>query len=349
MIRWRYRDVNKIAAVALLGLTTPPMTAQTKVLVAKSRVPSVTFDGSRSFALPTDCDDQGRSYVKLVKPEPGMVGPLLRLSSKGELEAEFDTVGAVMNIFAVRPNGGVAMIHVDGAAKVVDNFGPDGKRESSVRLDRPPIPFFPMQIAVFRSGAMLIAGAQYHPGYKASTAIYDPAGHLVKQFVLDGDVEIEHAIEVGDARYTDASGQGNKTLGPSAAITGDDGLVYLMRRTSPATVYAISAAGEVVRKIVVKAPTDTGLPDFGIRVVKNKLAVKFSRRCEGSLPFDSCRGSVYTVVDAKSGQELAEYEAPNESDAGGPLACYAPEPDRFFTFWIPPGQHGLEIIESAAK
>lgn len=341
--------MNKLAAVALFCATTLPMTAQTKVLVAKSRVPSVTFDGFRSFALPTACGEQGRSYVKLVKPEPGMVGPLLRLSAKGELEAEFDTAGALMNIFAVRPNGGVAMIHMDGGAKFVDNFSPDGKRQSSVPLERPPIPFFPMQIAVFRSGEMLIAGEQFNPGYKASTAIYDPSGHLVKQFVLEGDAEIENAIEIGDARYSDAPGKGNKTLGPSVAITGDDGLAYLMRATSPATVYAISASGEVVRKIVVKAPTEMGLPAFGLRVVKSKLAIKFHSRCEGAPPFDSCRGSVYTVVDAKSGQKLADYEAPDESDVGGPLGCYAPDPDRFFTFWTPPGQHGLQIVEAAAK
>jgi len=56
--------MNKIA-VALLCATVLPVAAQTKVLVAKSRVPSVTFDEHRSFALPTDCDEQGRSYVKL--------------------------------------------------------------------------------------------------------------------------------------------------------------------------------------------------------------------------------------------------------------------------------------------
>lgn len=341
--------MNKLAAVALLCAIALPAPAQTKVLVAKSRVPSVTFDGFRSFALPTACDEQGRAYVKLVEPIPGMVGPLLRLSNKGVLETEFDTVGALMNIFAVRPNGGVAMMHLDGAAKVVDNFGADGKRESAVRLERPPIPFFPSQIAVFRSGEMLIAGAQYHPGYKASTAIYDPTGRLVKQLVLDGDAKIEHAIEVGDARYTDAPGQGNKTLGPSVAIAGDDGLVYLMRATSPATVYAISPAGEVVRQIEVKAPTEMGLPDFGIRVVKGKLAVKFYRSCEGGVNRDSCQGSIYTVVDATTGKKLADYDAPNGSDGGGPLACYAPDPDRFFTFGIPPGQHRLEIVEAVAK
>jgi hypothetical protein len=138
-------------------------------------------------------------------------------------------------------------------------------------------------------------------------------------------------------------------LGPSAAITGDDGFVYLMRATSPATVYAISAAGDVVRKIVVSAPIAMGLPNFGIRVVKNRLAVKFSGRCDGTFDLTGCRGAVYTVVDAKSGQKLADYEAPAESDVSGPLACYAPDPDRFFTFWIPPGQHLLEIVEAVAK
>jgi hypothetical protein len=75
------------------------------------------------------------------------------------------------------------------------------------------------------------------------------------------------------------------------AITGDDGLVYLMRATSPATVYAISAAGGVVRKIVVDAPTGTGSPDFGIRVVKNRLVVQFRRSCDTTADSDSCRSS----------------------------------------------------------
>jgi hypothetical protein len=63
--------------------------------------------------------------------------------------------------------------------------------------------------------------------------------------------------------------------------------VYLMRSTSPATVYVIPSAAEVIRKIVVRAPTDTGLPDFGIRVAKNRLAVKFNRECDNALIFNS--------------------------------------------------------------
>ena len=128
------------------------------------------------------------------------------------------------------------------------------------------------------------------------------------------------------------------------AIAGDDGLVYLMRATSPATVYAISAAGDVVRKIAVRAPTATGLPEFGIRVVKNRLAVQFSRSCNSALGVDSCRGSTYAVIDATTGQRLADYEA--DKELAGPIACYAPDPDRFFDFsdW-----HGIDIVEVEPK
>jgi hypothetical protein len=337
--------MNKLAG-ALLCLTALPMAAQTKVLVAKSRVSTGVVAGG-SFALPTDCDEQGRLYVKLVKPGTAMEGPLLRLSPRGVLEAEFDTSDELVNIYGMRPNGGAVMIHLDGATKVVDNFGPDGKRESSVRLESPPAPFFPSQIAVFRSGEILLAGVQYHPGFKAATAIYDPTGHLVKQFALEGDAEIERAIEVGDARYTDSPGGGNAAISQSLAITGDDGFAYLMRATSPATVYVISAAGEVVRKIVVSAPTDSGLPDFWIRVAKNKLAVKFRSGCDRALGFHSCEGTEYTVVDATTGKRLADYAA--DKDAAGTTACYAPDADRFFTFGLTSDQHHLEIVEAGPK
>jgi len=336
--------MNRLGVV-LLCLIALPMAGQTKVLVTKSRVSTRVVAGG-SFALPTDCDEQGRLYVKLVKPGTAMDGPLLRLSAKGVLEAEFDTSDELVNKYAVRPNGGVAMVRLDGATKIVDNFAPDGKRESAVRLERPPTPFFPSQIAVFHSGEILLAGVQYHDGGKASTAIYDPTGHLLKQFVLDGDAEIERAVEVGDARYTRSPGGGNEAFSRSVAISGDDGLVYLMRATSPATVYVISAAGEVVRKIVVSAPTDKGLPDYWIGVAKNKLAVRFRRGCDDALDLNSCEGTVYTVVDATTGKRLADYAA--ENDASGMTACYAPDPDRFITYSVS-GQNHLEIVQSEAK
>jgi hypothetical protein len=165
--------------------------------------------------------------------------------------------------------------------------------------------------------------------------------------VLDGDAEIERAIEAGDTSYARAPRECNTPLAHSVAITRDDGLVYLMRASSPASVYAISAAGEVVRKIVMMPPTEAGVPAFGVRITKNKLIIRFSHGCESPSRSGSCEGTVYAVVDATTGERLAKYAA--EGNLTGPIACYVPEPDRIFTFWIPPGQHHLEIIESVPR
>jgi hypothetical protein len=336
-----------LAVLALLCASTLPIATQTKILVAKSRVPvGVAGDYPYGLAYPTACDEQGRFYVKLIQSNPGMVGPLFRLSSKGLVEAQFDTSDAIINRYAVRPNGGVIMIHSDGHDKFIDYFAPDGSRESSVELERPPTPFFPSQLAVFHSGEILVEGLQYQPGYKASTAIYDPTGRLVKQTVLDGDAEIERALEVGGAKDTRARQQHTRAIDESVAIAGDDGLVYLMRATSPLTVYAISAAGDVIRQIVVSPPTGMGSPNFGIRVAKNRLAIQFRRSC-GNTDSDSCRTYTYAIVDASTGNRLAAYEA--DKEVGGTMACYASDPDRLFTFTASLDHHGLDIVEAGPK
>jgi hypothetical protein len=255
-----------------------------------------------------------------------MKGPLFRLSSTGVVEAKFDTSGELINRYAARPDGGVIMIHSDGSGKFVDNFAPDGTRESSVALERPPVPFFPFQFAVFNSGEILVSGLQY--GYKAATAIFDRGGRLVKQVVLDGDVVIENAI----ANDTRAQQQNIRAIDWSMAITGDDGLVYLMKATSPVTVYAILSAGEVLHQIVVRAPSGKASPpyNFGIRVAKNRLVVQFP--------------NAYTVVDATTGEQLATYESDKEA---GTMACFLSDPDRFLIF--SQNKHGLDIVEAEPK
>jgi hypothetical protein len=322
--------MNTLLAVLAFLLTALPIAAQTKTLVAKTRIPiAVAGDYPNGFALPTTCDEQERLYIKLFEPAgSGMKGPLFRLSSQGVVEAKFDTSGELINRYAARPDGGVIMIHSDASGQFIDNFAPNGTRESSVVLERPPVPFSPSQLAVFSSGEILLSGYQ-HPSYKAATAIFDPKGRLVKQLVLDGDVVIEAAM----ASDTRAQQQNNNAIGWSMAITGDDGLVYLMRATSPVTVYAISPAGEVVHQIVVRAPSDKAAPpyDFGIRVAENRLVVQFSR-------------TAYTVVDAATGEQLATYEPDTD---GGQIACFAASPDRFLIF--SQSKHGLDLVEAGPK
>jgi hypothetical protein len=327
-----------LVLLALL-LTIQSSAAQPKILVATNRAPvAIAASYSGGLAYPTICDSEGRYYVKFLVPGTGMEGPLFRLSSKGAAEAEFDTSSKLLNRYAARPDGGVIMMHSQQGSPVIDYFAADGTREPSVPLERAPVPFFPTQLAVFKSGEILISGPQYVLGYKSGTAIFDAKGHLVKQVRLDGDEAIENAI-VNDTR---AQKENISVTGKSVAITGDDGLVYLMRATSPVTVYAISSSGGVVRKIVVEAPSPQAWPKFGVRVAKNRLAVQFGQRCAEA---DSCRSNIYSVVDATTGKHLATYEAAKE--AAGTMVCFAPDPDRFFI--LSQNQTGFEVIEAEPK
>ena len=334
--------MNKLSLVVSLLVVASQVAAQNKVLVPVGRVRIVGADETTSsIAFPTSCDEQGRFYVKLPKPGPGMVGPLLRVSSKGVVEAQFDTSDELINRYAVRPDGGVVMMHSDGKNKFLDNFAPDGTRESSVRLEPPPTPFFPSQLAVFHSGEIFISGLQYQPGYKASAAIYSATGSLIKQPTLDQDEKRERNIA------TDSGAQklNAEAIDKSVATAGDDGLVYLMRPTTPAVVYAISPAGDVLRTLRVVAPMGAGAPWFGLRVVKNRSLIQFRRDCAPNV--SSCIGSVYAILDATTGKRLATYETNKE--AAGAIACYVPDPDRLFIFGLSSDRHGWAIVEARLK
>lgn len=53
------------------------------------------------------------------------------------------------------------------------------------------------------------------------------------------------------------------------------------------------------------------------------------------------------MVDVTTGQKLADYET--EDETAGPIACYAPDPNRFFTLSIRGEEHRLAIVEAAPK
>jgi hypothetical protein len=334
--------MNRLPLVVSLLLVASAVAAQSNLLVAVEHIPIVGSDERAvGIVFPTACDQQGRAYVKLSWAEPGNVEPLLRLSDKGAVEVQFDTSGELINRYAVRPDGGVVMMHSDGKDKFLDNFAPDGKHESSVRLEPPPTPFFPSQLAVFHSGEIFISGQQYHPGYKASAAIYSATGSLIRQPILDDDKKGEQEIA------TDSGAQklNAKAVDRSVATAGDDGLVYLMRPTTPAVVYAILPAGDVLRTLRVTAPVGAGIPWFGLRVVKNRLLIQFRRDCAPNV--SSCIGSIYAVLDATTGKRLATYQT--DKEAVGAIACYVPDTDRFFIFSLSSDRHGWAIVEARAK
>jgi hypothetical protein len=120
-----------------------------------------------------------------------------------------------------------------------------------------------------------------------------------------------------------------------------------MRASAPPTVYAISPTGEIVHKTVVPSPADAAWPRFGIRVIKNKLVVEFYRECSNRLDGSSCKGTAISVLEASTGKPLVNYAL--DDTAGSVLACYVPDPDRFFMFQDAPTGTAITVVESVAK
>ena len=177
----------------------------------------------------------------------------------------------------------------------------------------------------------------------------------MKQLDLGGD-ELSHQGSSGD---DDGPLLAKESTSRSIAITGDDGYVYFMRAMFPPSIYVISSAGEIVRKLVVKGSAGTNSPYFGLRMVENRLLVEFYRDCQ--TPYDeilarakveidpSCGRKVYTIVDATTGERIADFEP--DPRASGPMACYVPDLDHFYTFSFDfqAEGHPLEMIETAPK
>ena len=330
---------QRFAFAALFIASILPAQAQLKPIVATRTVATTfKFEDLRNFAFPTFCDDKQRAYVKLWQPRMGTIGPVYRISDKGVVETEFDTSNMLGNIFAVRPDGGISAVDLN-ITSIIDNFNPDGTRHSEVHLERPPVPFFPAQIAVFPSGAYFVAGTDYRTN-ESQAAVYDSQGHLIRQFVPEQDGEQTRLVPATGKIAADPPRTHKETISRSVAITGDDGNVYLLRATAPPTVYVISSEGAVLRHFVVQNPAGVAWPGFGIRVVSNKLMVQFHRECSSLSDINSCTGTAFSVVDASTGQPLVNYALAD----GAPdvVACYAPDPDRFFLLQDD-SPHGTEI------
>ena len=105
-----------------------------------------------------------------------------------------------------------------------------------------------------------------------------------------------------------------------------------MRKASPAVIYAISARGEVVRKLRLD-PGDPGLEPSGLQPAQGRLAVLFS---------GPGGEKVLKVVDLE-GNPVATYNS-QESALPGALGCYVPPAFTFLT-WDDNGAEGSMFLQ----
>jgi hypothetical protein len=184
--------------------------------------------------------------------------------------------------------------------------------------------WYATQISVFPSGDLLVAGSVHDPEKTARvpfTGIFGSNGSLKKKVTLTDDDDLEKLAESGDPRVVAPERSFSNTaveLGQAEAA--DDGNVYVMRRMSPAIIYAVSAAGEVVRRFEVDTG-DSGFMPISMHIGGSNIALLF---------WDPQAQKTRLKVLDLQGHSLKTYDDALGADSLGlALACYSPSPERF--------------------
>lgn len=341
-------SVLPIIVTAETPALSPPADSKTGTTPAAADYlkPVQTFDvpsvASGLFGL-MKCDGDGNLYLAIPHERTAEIH---KLNAKGEglllvpdtdPEMKMDAFGS----FAVGRNGElyeIAFPH--DITRQVLVYKSDGKYKSAIKLQL-GFEWLPSALAVFPSGDLLISGLRWRGNDKPRspfTGIFSPDGMLVKEVKLEDDDALWEMAANGDSRVVSPRNRwGNLAVSSSQMETAADGNIYLMRWTSPAIFYAISPAGEVVRRFTVD-PGDSFLSPSQMHISGKRIAVLFFQR--------ESKEERMMVVDLE-GREVGAYSGIRAAGKTNPgmllFACYAADPERF-TFISPKEDDKLQLL-----
>ena len=289
----------------------PPVKATTKVALPGTMVNA------------PKCDDRGNVYLRVQDEEASKSGrkhsqsPVYEIAPNGSVLRSFD-------VFEVSPDLTAIPFFVTGDGKVyMGAFDPDygvyvvsfpsGSAGQKLRLDSDY--FLPYQIAVFKTGEILLSGVVGPRIRGVYTAVFDARGKLLKKIQEPEDEDARLKAEAGEYDYTfeQTPGFGNYFAIKGDAALGSDGNVYLLRSTG--LIYVISHTGEVLRKMRIPPP-QPGMVAYALKATQDKLAVVFLYRGRTVGRID--------IVDY-NGRPITTRTDPTISTAF--LACYASQGD----------------------
>jgi hypothetical protein len=297
--------------------------------------------------FPAKCDASGNLYIRKYATDRPLLGPTVKIDSKGKRVALFDPAAVSQlkldraDAFSPASDGGfyqIAAVGISHPQIYVLHFSPDGSPTTPIRLDAE---FQPFQFAAFDNGNLLASGFQRDaegnkdPG-RSFTAVFSADGRLLAQLSLD--LPSTHAQSTKPAGKPDSAK--SPAVPPSLDLSDSelspDGNIYVLRRSSPALIYVISPSGSIVKTLKIKSPVPNLMPS-AFHVSRNQVAVSFWD--------DNPKSQILVVADAQSGRAISTY-----SDAGalGPsFACYSAD-DAVFTF-LHLGEHNtIEVIRAEA-
>jgi hypothetical protein len=314
----------------------PQLSTPTKVERHLVRIKTITSPSEviGAFRPPMRCDSDGNLYMLT---EGEAVAAVHKLNAKGERVALFDPASDAdlkvdsADYFALAEDGSelYQLVYPHEVNRYVYVFAADGTFKSAVKL-QPGFVFMPSKLAVFPGGQYLISGLEYDKDKTSVmwpfTGIFAPDGRLLKEIELEDDETLHDMAASGDARVTSAGNPwGNRAISNGQAQVGADGNAYLMRWTSRAIFYVISAGGEVVRRFTID-PGESRFFPVTMQLYQNRIAVLFG---------DSQKGDMIMKVADLEGHGIAIYDLPRggrehmETRLTVALACYTENPTRF--------------------
>jgi hypothetical protein len=175
----------------------------------------------------------------------------------------------------------------------------------------------------------LVAGQKYDGNNSdgplmPATALFSSDGKLLKEIKLEDDQAIYEMGARGDSRVTLPQAPAHNLAVSSTQIEpAYDGNLYLMRRLTPAIIYAIAPSGEVARRFTVD-PGDASLEPWEMHASGKRIAIVFHH--------PQTWDTVLKIVDLEGRPAAVEYEKDGNrkpESLGGPLACYSSKPERF--------------------
>jgi hypothetical protein len=230
------------------------------------------------------CDGSGNIYTRPANrasdnPDEHLLAPIRQVTPNGKISGAFKLtdawpeLGAGRGIFVAKDSVYQAAIAPGGVYVVT--FAKDGSVKSKTKLET-GTHVDPWHLAVFGSGRFLLSGEAGKNGHTPYTAVFAVDGTLLKQIYEPEDEDARSKAEIGDREFSHNDGRGNNFVDRGDVTLGSDDNAYLLRGSSPALVYVISAAGDVIRKIRIGAG-NSGLAFRDIKSNAGRLAIGLAR------------------------------------------------------------------------
>lgn len=275
--------------------------------------------------MPLKCDEKGNVYARFFS---GFLpsSEIVKITPDGARAATYDyaRVSGLENASATDFALGGArelyeMVEVPtetGHEAILLRFSEDGTFKDKSKLIAPKV-FVPSRLLILQDGNLFISGvvSEGREKGKAFNGIFKADGRLIRDFALKGDAKpLEHS-----ALNNEPTILLNPAVASGQAMLGADGNIYLFRHLTPAFVYVVSPAGQLVQTLTVKPPVEKAEP-VGALMGSTSMAILFQVPDESDVSNSRIR-----VVSLQTGEAITDYKISPE--LGSAIACYAS--DRF--------------------